>query len=100
MIVGEAYGGQTSPSRTILPEIGGLLPVIEAIEVAGHTNPPRPDNTAGDQAMAALGYTKGSDGLYEKDNVDLALSIHVSDQSPEDAQAAEVLETTLIQASK
>ena len=97
-IVDNVYDGENRPSRTMFPELSALKPVIEAIENANLAHSPTADIAAGDAALVALGFAKGADGIYEKGGVDLALTIHVSNASPEYLETAEAIRDMLIDA--
>ncbi|MEO1746098.1 MAG: ABC transporter substrate-binding protein [Pseudomonadota bacterium] len=90
-IVNVAYEGTTSPSRSMFVQYGGMEPFIAAIEEAGLAIDPRAQT---DEAVALIegeGWTKGSDGIYEKDGVKLTANIHVNSASTEYTRTIDVV---------
>ena len=75
-IVNIATEGATVPSRTMFAQYGSMSPFIDAVVEAGYELSPTADVAAGQALIEAAGYTKGSDGTYEKDGEDLAVKIH------------------------
>ncbi|RMA41024.1 ABC transporter substrate-binding protein [Rhodophyticola porphyridii] len=82
-IVNIAYEGTTVPSSTMFAEYGSMRPFIDAVVAAGHGLPATGDVEAAQALIEAAGYTMGSDGIYERDGEDLAVSIHVNSASTE-----------------
>jgi peptide/nickel transport system substrate-binding protein len=82
-IVNIAYEGTTVPSSTMFAEYGSMRPFIDAVVAAGHGLPATGDAEAAQALIEAAGYTMGSDGIYERDGEDLAVSIHVNSASTE-----------------
>ncbi|WP_227285186.1 ABC transporter substrate-binding protein [Boseongicola sp. H5] len=82
-IVNIAYEGTTVPSSTMFAEYGSMRPFIGAVVAAGHGLPATGDAEAAQALIEAAGYTMGSDGIYERDGEDLAVSIHVNSASTE-----------------
>ncbi|MEM6408143.1 MAG: ABC transporter substrate-binding protein [Pseudomonadota bacterium] len=82
-IVNIAAEGATVPSRTMFAQYGSMDPFINAVVNAGFELSPTADVAAGQALIEAAGYTKGSDGIYEKDGEDLSVKIHVNSASTE-----------------
>ncbi|MEL6920039.1 MAG: ABC transporter substrate-binding protein, partial [Pseudomonadota bacterium] len=90
-IVNVAYEGTTSPSRSMFVQYGGMEPFVSAIEEAGYGINPRAQT---DEAIALIegeGWTKGSDGIYDKDGEKLAANIHVNSASTEYTRTIDVV---------
>ncbi len=90
-IVNIATEGATVPSRTMFAQYGSMSPFIDAVVEAGYELSPTADVAAGQALIEAAGYTKGSDGIYEKDGEDLAVKIHVNSASTEYTATIDVI---------
>ena len=90
-IVNIATEGATTPSRTMFAQYGSMAPFIDAVVGAGYELSPKADVAAGQALIEAAGYTKGSDGTYEKDGEDLAVKIHVNSASTEYTATIDVI---------
>ncbi|MDJ0639751.1 MAG: ABC transporter substrate-binding protein [Paracoccaceae bacterium] len=90
-IVSIATEGATVPSRTMFAQYGSMSPFIDAVVEAGYELSPTADVAAGQALIEAAGYTKGSDGIYEKDGEDLAVKIHVNSASTEYTATIDVI---------
>ena len=90
-IVNVAYEGTTEPSRSIFVQYGGMEKFISAIEEAGMGFSAGADVEAGQALIEAAGYTKGSDGIYEKDGQKLTANITVNTASTELTRAVDII---------
>ncbi len=90
-IIAVAYEGTTIPSQTMFVEYGGLLPYINAITAAGMTLSTTADVEAGVALIEKNGYTKNSDGFYEKDGQVLAIEIQTHEAFIEKQRIAAVV---------
>lgn len=97
-IIDDAFGGQNLPSPAVFPMLPGLQPYLDEIAASGFAMPATADPAQGDADMAAAGYAKGADGIYEKAGEDLSLTIHVAETPAVDASAAGVLAQSLTEA--
>ncbi len=78
-IVNVAVEGATVASETMFAQYGSMSPFIDAVKAAGQA------------LIEAAGYTKGSDGIYEKDGEDLSVDIHVNSASLEYTKTIDVI---------
>lgn len=90
-IVNVAYEGTTEASRSIFVQYGGMEKFIAAVEGAGYGFSNSADVGAGQALIEAAGYTKGSDGIYEKDGEDLVANVTVNTASTELTRAVDVI---------
>lgn len=90
-IVNIATEGATVPSRTMFAQYGSMDPFINAVVDAGYELSPKADVAAGQALIEAAGYTKGADGIYEKDGEDLSVKIHVNSASTEYTATIDVI---------
>ncbi len=90
-IVNVAVEGSTVPSETMFAQYGSMSPFIDAVKAAGYGLPATGDAAAGQALIEAAGYTKGADGIYEKDGEDLSVDIHVNSASLEYTKTIDVI---------
>ena len=90
-IVDVAYEGTTAPSETMFVQYGSMAAFIDAVKAAGHGLPERADVAAADALITGAGYTKGSDGIYEKGGQDLAVNVTVNSASTELTRTVDVI---------
>ncbi|MEM6384703.1 MAG: ABC transporter substrate-binding protein [Pseudomonadota bacterium] len=90
-IVNIATEGATVPSKTMFAQYGSMSPFIDAVVEAGYGLPERADAEAGQALIEAAGWTKGSDGIYEKDGEDLNVKVHVNSASTEYTKTIDVI---------
>lgn len=90
-IVNVAYEGTTAPSRTMFTEYGAMAPFIDAVIEAGHGLPERADVDAAHALIEAAGWSRGSDGVFQKDGDPLAVNIHVNSASTEYTRTIDVI---------
>ena len=90
-IVNVAYEGTTAPSRTMFTEYGAMAPFIDAVIEAGHGLPERADVDAAHALIEAAGWSRGSDGVFQKDGERLAVNIHVNSASTEYTRTIDVI---------
>ena len=90
-IVNVALEGATTASETMFAGYGSMLPLIDAAKAAGHGLSDKADVAAADALITAAGYSKGSDGIYEKDGEDLSVKIHVNSASTEYTRTIDVV---------
>lgn len=94
-IVNEAFDGENYPSPTIFPTFSALQQYTEAIVAAGISMSGVADPSSGNAKMLSAGYMKNGEGIYGKDDEELALTIHVADQPSIDSVVAESVAKTL-----
>lgn len=97
-IVNVALEGSTVASDTMFAQYGSMAPFIDAVKEAGHGLSDKGDAAAGQALIEAEGYTKGSDGIYEKDGEDLSVAIHVNSASTEYTKTIDVIVEQLTRA--
>ncbi len=90
-IVNVAAEGATLASRTMFADYGSMEPFIDAVIEAGYGLPESADVAAAEALIEGAGYTKGSDGIYEKDGEDLSVRIHVNSASTEYTRTIDVI---------
>lgn len=90
-VVNIAYEGTTEASRSIFVQYGGMEKYISSIEAAGMGFSASADVAAGQALIEAAGYTKGGDGIYEKDGQDLVVNLTVNTASTELTRAVDVI---------
>lgn len=90
-IVNVAYEGTTAASETMFVQYGSMGAYIDAVKAAGYGLPSSADAAAADALITAAGYSKGADGIYEKDGTDLSVNIHVNSASTEYTRTIDVV---------
>ncbi|MEM6638175.1 MAG: ABC transporter substrate-binding protein [Pseudomonadota bacterium] len=90
-IVNVAAEGATLPSETMFAAYGSMAPYIEAVKAAGLGLSSTGDVAAGQALIEGEGWTKGGDGIYEKDGEQLSVDIHVNSASTEYTRTIDVV---------
>ncbi|GFE64962.1 ABC transporter substrate-binding protein [Litoreibacter roseus] len=90
-IVNVAYEGTTVPSETMFAQYGSMAPFIDAVKEAGYGLPATADVAAGQALIEEAGWTKGGDGIYEKDGQQLSVDIHVNSASTEYTRTIDIV---------
>lgn len=86
-----AFDGIAKTSRSMYPEYGGLLPIIDALDAKGMTFASKSDPEAARTIFESKGYEQGSDGIYAKDGEVLSIVFQVRDGSVDEIRMGEVL---------
>ncbi|MBY5625930.1 ABC transporter substrate-binding protein [Rhizobium leguminosarum] len=90
----DAYGGTTTPSKSMFVEYGSMAPFIDALTVLSSSA----DVPKADQLIVAQGYVKGADNIYAKDGKPLTAKIAVNENVPTDVEGAKALKQQFLDA--
>lgn len=87
----ETLHSATTPSVTMFPSYGGLLPIIQAIVDEGYGLGAVADPVGADSLLQAEGYTRTDGGFYAKDGEVLTANIAVNSGVAADVAAVNAL---------